>query len=252
MGFVIPVHGAGEGKQVVRTWTVDGLTREALVYGIADSKPQPRSLVIVFHGHGGSMKQVAQAFRVQELWPEAVVVYPQGLPTAGRLVDREGRFAGWQMDAGDHSDRDLHFFDAIVETLQREGWVDPAKIFVTGHSNGGAFIYLIWSQRGERVAAYASSSAAWLRPYRGLKPGKILILAGKQDELVKFAWQSQTIDNLRKYFSCGLVRREDNGCTIADASSGAQVVAFVHSGGHQFPAEGPQLIVNYFRSFMRP
>jgi polyhydroxybutyrate depolymerase len=245
--MAVSVHGAETGKLVRRTWNVAGVVREALVFGGSDEPAKPRPLVIVFHGHGGTMKSVAQAFRIHELWPEALVVYPQGLPTAGRLVDREGKFPGWQMDAGDHGDRDLKFFDVVVEQLQREGRVDPARIFVTGHSNGGAFIYLLWAQRGERIAAYASSAAAWFGPYKGLRPARFLMLAGEKDDLVKYAWQRRTFEGLCKHFSCAPVRREASGCLVAEASSGTQIVAYVHPGAHQFPAEAPALIVKFFR-----
>ena len=60
--------------------------REALVF--ASTKPAPQSgapLVFVFHGHGGDMKRAARKFPVHELWPEAVVIYMQGLRgTAGK------------------------------------------------------------------------------------------------------------------------------------------------------------------------
>lgn len=108
-------------KSETRTWTIDGVKREALVYGFETGKPTPRPLVFVFHGHGGTMRNASQAFRIHELWPEALVVYPQGLPSSGKLVDREGRQAGWQFSAGQLQDRDLKFFDAVLETLKSEG-----------------------------------------------------------------------------------------------------------------------------------
>src|SRR4051812_1317347 len=86
-----------------REWTVDGVKREALVYLPSDtSKPAP--LVFVFHGHGGSSNQAARSFRIHELWPEAIVVYPQGLHTPGRLTDPNGEKNGWQAQIGDQND----------------------------------------------------------------------------------------------------------------------------------------------------
>ena len=247
MVAVTTAQGSADGGLVLRTWVVDGVKREALVFDPTGATPQARPLVIVFHGHGGTMRSVAQAFRIHELWPEAIVVYPQGLATAGRLVDREGKFPGWQMDAGDHGDRDLKFFDAIVAQLQREGRVAPAKIFVTGHSNGGAFMYLLWSQRGERIAAYASSAAAWFGPYAGLRPARFLMISGEKDDLVKYVWQRRTFEGLRDHFGCAPIRRDASGCLVAEASSGALIVAYVHPGSHQFPAKAPALIVKFFR-----
>ena len=33
-------------------------------------------------------------------WPEAIVVYPQGMPTAVPKIDEQGRYAGWQKFSG--------------------------------------------------------------------------------------------------------------------------------------------------------
>src|SRR5262245_40801632 len=63
------------------TWTVDGVERTALVATPRTSAPH-QPLVLVFHGHGGTSANAARTFRIHELWPEAVVIYPQGLPTA--------------------------------------------------------------------------------------------------------------------------------------------------------------------------
>lgn len=246
-GCFMTAHGATPISPVRRTWEAAGLTREALVFGPTDAKAQPRPLIIIFHGHGGSMRNAAQAFRLHELWPDAVVVYPQGLPTAGRLTDREGKQPGWQIEAGDHGDRDLLFFDAIVEQFKHEG-----QVFVAGHSNGGAFVYLLWASRGEQITAYASSAAAWFGPYSGLKPGKLLMLSGEKDDLVKYAWQRRTFDNLQHFFDCSAAKLNNGGCMVAESNSGAHIAAYVHPGGHQFPPAGPDLIVKFFKASLPP
>ena len=64
-------------------WKVDGVTREALVYAPAAAKTTPSPVVFAFHGHGGTMKHAATKFAYQKHWPEAIVVYMQGLNTPG-------------------------------------------------------------------------------------------------------------------------------------------------------------------------
>jgi polyhydroxybutyrate depolymerase len=110
-----------------REWTIDGVQREAIIYrpsktpaaeGEAARKGAP--VVFGFHGHGGNARQAARSFRLHEEWPEAIVVYMQGVPTPGRLTDPEGKLNGWQHDPGDHDDRDLKFFDAVLATLKKD------------------------------------------------------------------------------------------------------------------------------------
>ena len=68
-----------------REWTVDGLVREALVYVPSNARTNARPVVFAFHGHGGTMNHAARTFALHAHWPEAIVVYPQGLHTPGRM-----------------------------------------------------------------------------------------------------------------------------------------------------------------------
>src|SRR5262245_29018100 len=103
-----------------REWKVGSDVREALVFAPASAKSAPAPVVFAFHGHGGTMKHAAASFAYEKHWPEAVVVYMQGLNTPGRLSDREGKKPGWQAGPGDQDDRDLKFFDAVLKSLKDE------------------------------------------------------------------------------------------------------------------------------------
>lgn len=231
-----------------REWTVDGTTREALIFA-PQTKTSAAPVVFVFHGHGGNMNQAARSFGIEKLWPEALVIYPQGLNTPGRLTDPEGKRSGWQPDAGEAGDRDLKFVDAMLATVRSEFHADERRIFATGHSNGGAFSYLLWAERGDRFAAVAPSAAV----YRGiakLKPKPVLHVAGEQDALVKFEWQRLMISSVQKVNGTGEGKPWQGiaGATIYESSNGTPVVTLIHPGTHQFPAAAPAAIVRFFQS----
>jgi polyhydroxybutyrate depolymerase len=214
-----------------RQWTVDGVERKALLYTPPAAKATPAPVVFVFHGHGGDVNSVARSFRLHTVWPEAMVVYPQGLNTAGLLTDPEGKEPGWQSRAGILNDRDLKFFDVMLTTLQAEYKVDAKRIYSTGHSNGGVFTYLLWGHRGQHLAAVAPSGAIAPPAVRlRLKPKPVLVIAGRNDELVKFSWQQIMIEFLEKR----------KGAT--------PVETFIHEGGHAFPKDVPERIAAFFRS----
>lgn len=242
----------GAAEPVRREWQVEGVTREGLVYVPADAKTRPSPLVFVFHGHGGSMGNVARTFAVHSLWPEAIVVYLQGLNTPGRLTDPEGKKPGWQHSAGDHGDRDLKLFDAVLAGLRRELRVDDRRIYSTGHSNGGGFTYLLWATRGELFAAMAPSAAAARNVKDTLKPKPVMHLAGEKDALVKFEWQRETMVALRQLNQCGEGRPWDTLCTYYPSALGAPVVTMIHPGPHTFPRSAPALIVKFFKENVRP
>ncbi|MGC3967629.1 MAG: dienelactone hydrolase family protein [Pirellulales bacterium] len=239
---------ASAAEPKVRTWQIDGVAREAQVYvpDGADKKAAP--LVFVWHGHGGTAQAMVRRYQLEKIWPEAIVVYPQGLNTPGRLTDPEGKRPGWQHSAGQLDDRDLKFFDAMLADLKKEAQVDEARIYSTGHSNGGGFTYLLWAERGDVFAAVAPTAAAF-SPEIGAKhkPKPVLHLAGENDRLVKYEWQQAVIEHLKKLNQCGEGKPWEPGCTLYESKLGMPVVAYIHPGAHGFPAGAEKTIVKFFQ-----
>jgi polyhydroxybutyrate depolymerase len=241
---------AGDPERV--EWTVDGVAREALV--CAPSKPSDAKppLVFAFHGHGGTMRHAARSFAFHERWPEAVVVYPQGLNTPGRLSDPEGKKPGWQAGPGDQADRDLKFFDAMLASMKEKQKIDELRVYVTGHSNGGGFTYLLWGTRASVLAAAAPSAAAGGRWLKDAPPLPLFHAIGEKDPLVKPAMQRPSIDAAKKLNGCEEDGKDwDKGCLVYASSKDAPVVVFSHPGGHEYPAEAPALMVKFFKEHAR-
>ena len=233
-------------------WTIDGVSREALVFAPSKESSGAPPVVFGFHGHGGSMQQASRSFPLHEQWPEAVVVYPQGLPTAGRLTDAEGRRAGWQFAAGENGDRDLKLFDAILASLKEKYKIDEKRVYCTGHSNGGAFTYLLWVSRPGVFAAIAPSAAPAPRNTKDATPCPIFHVAGEKDQLVKFEWQQRSWTAVRAVNGCEDQGKEwDKGCTLYPSSKDAPLVTFIHGGDHKYPAEAPALIAKFFKEHAR-
>lgn len=230
------------------TLTVGNLSRTALVYTPPKAKDSPCPLVFNFHGHGGTARTTANRAAMHVLWPEAIVVYPQGVPTPGRLTDPEGKRNGWQHSIGEQDDRDVKFFDAILAKVKSDYKVDDKRIYCTGHSNGGGFTYLLWGARGDVFAAVAPTAAAALRQNAEWKPLPVLHLAGEADPLVKYEWQKITIERVKK-----LNGVEETGkpagefCTEFASPTGTPVVTYIHPGGHQFPSGAAERIVQFFK-----
>lgn len=255
--MVLAVSGLGGRADaaetlVTREWKAGGLPRKALLYVPAKAKDEATPVVFAFHGHGGGMTQVARSFGLHTLWPEAIVVYMDGLPTAG-LTDPDGKLPGWQKAPGDYEDRDIKFFDTVLETLKNEYKVDAKRIYATGHSNGGQFTYLLWAMRGEVLAAVAPSAAApGLGWAERLQPKPAMHLAGEKDEIVKFTVQRRAMTFVRRVNGCeGEGEPWDKPGwateTLYRSTKQAPFVAVVHPGSHTFPKEGPAAIVKFFK-----
>jgi polyhydroxybutyrate depolymerase len=242
------------GVPVERTWMVNGTERRALIAVPEMRNGEHCPLVFVFHGHGGTMRHAARTLSVEKLWPEAMVVYPQGLPTPGAITDPEGTRAGWQKILGDQGDRDLKFVDAMMATLLKEYSIDASRVFATGHSNGGAFTYLLWAERPAVFAAFAPSSGMLGRGARfPTQPRPVLHIAGRNDELVKFEWQEKAIALDLRINQCSKDGKPwpmgGKEATIHQSKVDAPVVTWIHSGGHRYPEGALKAVVAFFKSY---
>ena len=237
----------------VMNWTIDGVKRQAIVFA-----PKPGTtgvshpLVFAFHGHGGSMQAAAQGMHFQSLWPEAIVVYPQGLPTVTK-IDPQGLHPGWQNEPGDEGDRDLKFFDAMLATLRQQYSVDEKRIYSTGFSNGGGFTYLLWCVRANVLAALGECAGRLFPADHPSQPRPVLAIAGQADTTDPFALQQQSIETDRQVDSAtGPGQACGQYCTFYPSPTHTPVKTLIHPGGHVYPPWASAAIVEFFKAHQHP
>lgn len=244
---------AADPQPVHREWEIEGDVREAILYIPDKTDLELMPVIFAFHGHGGTARNVARSFNLSEHWPEAITVYMQGIPTPGQRLDPEGERNGWQHAAGDHNDRDLKFFDAVLETLRTDYSIDERRIYATGHSNGATFTYLLWSQRPDVFAALAPSAGGGEVVRTITTPKPVMVIAGENDQLVPIRNQRRIMSGILDLNGC---EREGEpwaqDCTLFTSATGTPAVAFVHNGNHAFPEEAPSLIVRFFQEHQLP
>ena len=131
---------AGWAEAEVVRWNVDGDAREAILMAPARTSPGSKvPVVLSFHGHGDDMDNF-QYTNVHRAWPDAVVLYFQGLPS------RDG-YRGWQVTKGEYQDRDLKLVDTALAWLHARFTIDDDRVYATGFSNGAMFTYLLWAEQ---------------------------------------------------------------------------------------------------------
>jgi len=234
--FVFASMAAAERK--VMTWTVDGTKRQAIVY--SPSKPSGKvPLVFSFHGHGDTALNF-EGVGLQDAWPEAVIVYPQGLASP-----RDGA-PGWQNEPGLDGDRDLKLVDQAIAELHKTFPIDDSRIYVTGFSNGARFSYLPWAVRPKVFAAFGPV-AGMLAPSLTLsEPKPVVHVGGQQDRTNAFALQVQSIELAKRVNG---VEGKGDACghdCVLYSGKGAPVMTMIHSGGHIYPEGTSELIVKFF------
>ena len=245
---------------------VDGEERFALVFA-----PEPATvnikhpLVFAFHGHGGTIDGATQTMHIQTLWPEAIVVYPQGLPRP-TPVDPQGNKAGWQVEAnqanGNVGNKDLDFFDAMLAAMHQKFAVDDERVYCTGFSNGAGFSYLLWAERPQVIAAIGETAGRLWDSEHLTQPRALLAIAGSLDTTDPFAKQKATIDNDARPADsatgqgqpCPLPNGAASGttCTLYSSTTLTPVKELNHPGAHIYPAWAPLEIVTFFKNHKRP
>ncbi len=261
-GLLAPARAA----DLVRlTWRVGEVEREALVHVPKDATRTPAPLVFFFHGRSGKMDDTARRHALDTHWPEAIVVFAQGLPTPALRGDGSQLQPGWQTMPGQFDDRDLRFFDVMLAGLRRDYRVDERRIYATGTSNGGGMVFLLWSQRPDAFAAFAPTCTAARAlatsqsddAVRRLRALPSLHVVGDKDTTIPPAEQLRTIALLRE------ARRSGPGVPWGDPpdplgtlhpspDGAAPLVIYLYPGGHGLPSSITPVLVRFFQAHPRP
>jgi poly(3-hydroxybutyrate) depolymerase len=128
----------------------------------------PTPLILSFHGgdRNASQQQELSQMSNPEFNNFAIAVYPLGMDvrSLSNVIEIELKAAQetWQGVPGD-SANDLQFVTDIINQLEQEYNIDPARIWATGMSDGGGFCNTIACDPilSGRIAAFASVSGAF-------------------------------------------------------------------------------------------
>ena len=112
-------------------------------------------LVLVLHGGGGNGENAQRmtGFTGVARREGFAVAYPEGTGRFGRLLTwNAGHCCGYAMT--ERVD-DVGFLTALIERLVAEGIADPARVYVTGMSNGAMMAHRMGIEASAHVAAIA-------------------------------------------------------------------------------------------------
>ena len=175
---------AGAQRRVV---TIDGVERN---FWLLRPSTVTGAAPVVFVLHGGAVADGRQTFRYDfQLLGErdgVVTVHPSGNGAGWN----DGRDTPFLLARGGAAD-DVAFFRAMIDGLIAEGVADPARIYLTGGSNGGMMTMRLVCELADRIAAAAPFVA--LLPTRlqdrcmPSRPVPIMLLLGTADRMMPFA-----------------------------------------------------------------
>ena len=163
-----------------------GERRSYIVYVPPSYQPgTPVPLVITIHGYAGWAAHQATLSGWNELADEYgfIVVYPSGTdyPKHWRTNGKPGSENDPQIE--------VQFMNDLLDQLQAQYSIDPARIFANGISNGGGMSHLISCALADRVAAIGSVSGAYLYPAENCNPARpvpLIAFHGTADAIVPY------------------------------------------------------------------
>lgn len=239
-------------SQITRTFDINGTPRKALVF-----QPKVQAgkspVIFVFHGHGGNAQFASKKIDFQNYDQQALVVFMEGIPgTSGYVIDKKGRLNGWQMFPNDKGNRDVLFFDEVLKDLVKNDNADAERIYLVGHSNGARFVNVLWAERADKIAAICSVAAQGGRMIQGAKPLSVWMSMGKNDPLVPYRIQKQSIDvvagNLKTDAKTTVVKGDR---TFYKGINGTELIVEERNAGHEFPHESIPEMVAFFKRHSR-
>ena len=227
---------------------VGGVARTAVIVVPGDAS-RSAPLVFAFHGHGGKGTGMERRSNIEGLWPDAIVVYPDGLVGHKGKTDPEGVRTGWQTRLGEDGDRDLAFYDTMLAALRSQLSIDSDRVYLMGHSNGSAFASLLLNQRGDAIAATANMSAQPSARLLAGDPARSMFMAmGTSDEVVPYDTQKRSIPLAEQKLGVDPTRATVTGYLRAEPGRGGlELQTYIYPGGHAPPPEVPKLVVDFFQ-----
>lgn len=246
--FLVPLQ-----SQMHQNYNVDGTNREAILYEPAVKNSGKIPVVFVFHGHGGNANFASKRMDFQHSFKEALVIFMQGIPgTSGYIIDKKGLKNGWQIFPNENQNRDVRFFDEVLKQIKKKYSIDENRIFVAGHSNGARFVNILWVERGSVLAGIISVSAQGGRMIEGAKTVSVWMSMGKNDPLVPYQSQAQSIPIVKNI----LKTDEKSVQTVADCKiykgiNNTELVVQERNAGHEFPKEDVPEMVAFLQRQVR-
>ena len=142
-------------------------------------------LLIALHGRLGTGKKMIKQTGFNRIAEREgfIVVYPEGFKR------------GWADGRGiTHADKrgvnDVAFIDRLVKVLQERFSIDPTRIYIAGHSNGGFMAQRLVIERSHQfaaVAVVAASLSDWLASgFTPSRPTPILFINGTADPVTPY------------------------------------------------------------------
>jgi polyhydroxybutyrate depolymerase len=175
------------GKSQTCTVTINGVSRQYMLY-IPNNLPAAPSLVVYLHGaHGGMYEGANMGWTTKAASAGFIAAYPQGLPNNSGITSWNLYFNYTYTNPPD----DVGFIRSLIGAVELGLAVDHRKIFVTGYSLGAFMANRIGVEASDLVAAIAPVAGELWENAGGTVPNEkapvsVLMMNGSVDTSVPY------------------------------------------------------------------
>ncbi len=170
---------------------------------------RPAPLLIVLHGYtgSGSGQEAYFGFQHEAEGRGFVTAYPDGTKDSGGDRFWNATNACCNFDGSDVDD--VGYLDGLITAIEAAVTIDPHRVYIAGHSNGGFMSYRLACAHADRIAAIVSLAGSTLAPSADCRPSEpvaILQIHGTADDTIAFSGGDDP--------GVPLPRRGGNGCDL--------------------------------------
>ncbi len=178
---------------------VDGCQRNYRVVMPPTAGGERLPVIFHFHGHGNTPESEADRTKLDQLAAarRIVVVYPAA-------VDGNWSTQAVRSPSGDNN-RDVRFFDALLEHLVAHCDIDRTRVYVTGMSMGAEFVHELAMARSQKIAAVAACSASASCEVDSARPFPVMMVVGEKESNVVAAAREDAAEYRQRGHICELL-----------------------------------------------
>ncbi len=204
---------------------------------------EPAALLLVLHGYTGTSAAQEEYFGFGDEAAErsTILVHPDGTTDARsaqfwNATDACCNFFGSEVD-------DVEYLTAVVDHVRRLHPVDPARVFVAGHSNGGFMSYRLGCERADVFAAVVSLAGTMTNDLDSCRPSEpvhVLHIHPTADEVIRYEGgeffggpypsAAATVDRWAQLDGCGDTLRAGQALDLDTGIEGAETTVARRQG----------------------